>query len=79
MLEGFDKDWIYTDATKRVATYTNLGAGTYIFKIKGSNNDGVWNETPVEIKVIIVCYLGMAVLHRAEIHHCCVDHRDGPK
>jgi len=53
MLEGFDKDWIYTDATTRVATYTNLNAGTYIFKIKGSNNDGVWNETPVEIKLII--------------------------
>jgi ligand-binding sensor domain-containing protein/two-component sensor histidine kinase len=53
MLEGFDKDWIYTDATKRVATYTNLDAGNYIFKIKGSNNDGVWNETPVEIKLII--------------------------
>jgi len=53
MLEGYDKEWIYTDASKRFATYTNLDPGTYTFKVKGSNNDGVWNETPTEIKVII--------------------------
>lgn len=53
-LEGFDKDWINTDATKRFATYTNLDAGDYIFKVKASNNDGLWNNIPAEIKVIIV-------------------------
>ncbi|MEO5675776.1 MAG: two-component regulator propeller domain-containing protein, partial [Chitinophagales bacterium] len=53
-LEGFDKDWIYTDASIRFANYTNLDAGTYIFKVKGSNNDGVWNETPAEMKLIIL-------------------------
>jgi len=53
MLENFDKDWIYTDASKRFANYTNLDPGTYIFKVKGSNNDGVWNETPATIKLII--------------------------
>ena len=53
MLENFDKDWIYTDASKRFANYTNLDPGTYIFKVKGSNNDGVWNETPAIIKLII--------------------------
>ncbi|MBK9732797.1 MAG: hypothetical protein IPO83_16215 [Chitinophagaceae bacterium] len=52
-LKGFDKDWIYTDASKRFANYTNLGAGNYIFQVKASNNDGVWNETLTEIKIII--------------------------
>lgn len=53
MLENFDKDWNYTNASKRFANYTNIDAGTYIFKVKGSNNDGVWNETPATIRIII--------------------------
>ena len=53
MLESFDKDWIYTDATKNFANYTNLDAGEYIFKVRGSNNDGIWNEKPATIKLII--------------------------
>jgi ligand-binding sensor domain-containing protein/two-component sensor histidine kinase len=53
MLENYDKDWVVTDASRRFANYTNLDPGTYIFKVKGSNNDGVWNETPTEIKIII--------------------------
>ncbi len=54
MLEGFDKEWIYTDATRRFANYTNLGAGTYTFKVRASNNDGVWNEEGTSIKVIVL-------------------------
>jgi signal transduction histidine kinase len=53
MLEGFDKDWIYTNASKPFADYTNLDPDEYIFKVKGSNNDGVWNETPATIRLII--------------------------
>jgi len=53
MLEGFDKDWIYTDASRRFANYTNLGAGEYTFRVKASNNDGVWNEKGASIKLII--------------------------
>jgi signal transduction histidine kinase len=52
MLEGFDKDWIYC-GTQRTATYTNLDPGTYTFRVKASNNDGVWNEKGTSIKVII--------------------------
>jgi ligand-binding sensor domain-containing protein len=43
-MEGFDKDWQYTDATRRFATYTNLDPGSYTFRVKASNNDGLWNE-----------------------------------
>jgi len=53
MMEGFDKDWFYTDADRRIATYTNLDAGEYIFKVKASNNNGIWNEEGHSIKIII--------------------------
>ncbi len=52
MLEGFDKIWI--DAgTRRLATYTNLDPGEYVFKVKGTNNDGVWGEEEAAVILII--------------------------
>jgi signal transduction histidine kinase/ligand-binding sensor domain-containing protein/CheY-like chemotaxis protein len=51
-MEGFDKDWIHC-GTKRTASYTNLDPGEYIFRVKGSNNDGLWNEAGAAIKVKI--------------------------
>lgn len=51
-LEGFDKDWNYS-RTRRFVTYTNLDPGTYVFRVIGSNNDGVWNKTGASIKIII--------------------------
>ena len=51
-LEGFDKDWVYC-GTSREATYTNLDPGTYTFRVKGSNHDGVWNEAGTSLTVII--------------------------
>lgn len=53
MLEGFDKDWNQVNAKIRVATYTNLSPGNYIFKVKGSNNDGIWNPVPTKISITI--------------------------
>ena len=53
MMEGFERDWNYADAKRRFATYTNLDPGEYIFKVKGSNNDGLWNEEGTSIKIII--------------------------
>jgi len=44
-LEGFDRDWVETDSSNRVATYTNLDPGQYLFRVKASNNIGNWNET----------------------------------
>ncbi|MBL0744428.1 two-component regulator propeller domain-containing protein [Chryseolinea lacunae] len=51
-LEPFDKEWIRTNNT-HTATYTNLDPGTYTFKVKGSNNDGVWNETFRTLTIVI--------------------------
>ncbi|SIS49208.1 Two component regulator propeller [Zobellia uliginosa] len=54
MLEGFDQGWTQTDAKKRYATYTNLKPGDYTFKVKASNNDGVWNQNPTKIHIRII-------------------------
>ena len=53
-LEGWDDDWIYTDAKRRFATYTNLDSGNYVFRLKASNKDGYWNETGRSLKVKVL-------------------------
>ena len=52
MLEGFEKEWNYV-GNKREATYTNLDPGTYIFRVKGTNNDGIWDEEGISLKIIV--------------------------
>jgi len=52
-MEGFDNQWRSADAENRIATYTNLDAGRYTFRVKASNNDGVWNEEGVSLTIII--------------------------
>jgi ligand-binding sensor domain-containing protein/signal transduction histidine kinase len=52
MLENFEKTWNYV-GNKREATYTNLDPGEYIFRVKASNHDGVWNEKGTSKKIII--------------------------
>jgi signal transduction histidine kinase/ligand-binding sensor domain-containing protein len=51
-LDGFDQDWNYID-TKHTANYTNIDPGEYTFRVKGSNNDGIWNEEGTSIQIII--------------------------
>ncbi len=53
-LENFDDEWIYVEAKKRFAAYSNLPPGDYIFKVKASNNDGVWNHEGTSVKIKIV-------------------------
>ncbi|MGQ7946732.1 hybrid sensor histidine kinase/response regulator transcription factor [Flavobacterium sp. WC2509] len=50
-LVGFDKNWIYTDANRRYATYSNLNSGKYTFKVISSNSDGVWNLKPAILHI----------------------------
>ncbi|MFT3934108.1 MAG: two-component regulator propeller domain-containing protein [Chitinophagaceae bacterium] len=52
-LEGFDKTWNEL-GTERKATYTKLDPGTYIFKVKGLNNQGEWSNRIREITLVIV-------------------------
>ena len=71
-MEGIDADWIYTNNTHS-ASYANLPPGKYIFRVKGSNNDGLWNEkgTFVEVKILppwwqtkiaIIAYFALLIL-----------------
>jgi len=52
-LEGFETQWNQVDSRQRFATYTNLPASNYIFRVRGSNNDGIWNQTGTAINITI--------------------------
>ncbi|MCC5929418.1 MAG: response regulator [Cyclobacteriaceae bacterium] len=53
MMEGFMPEWTHA-GTRRMVTYTNLHSGDYVFRVKASNNDGVWNDEGafIHIKVL---------------------------
>lgn len=53
-LEGFNGNWIQADANSRKATYTNLDPGVYTFRVKASNNDGVWNNDGISLTINIL-------------------------
>ncbi len=53
MLENYDKSWRLLRNGSRVE-YTNVPPGKYIFKVKGSNRDGVWNPTPARLPIEIL-------------------------
>lgn len=52
-LENYDNNWHYV-GTQHMATYTNLNPGTYLFRVKASNNDNIWNEEGTSVKIIIL-------------------------
>jgi len=64
-----EKTWVPAH-TERFAHYTHLAPGTYIFRVQGSNSVGVWNESPVEMTLVIhppwwlstPAYLGYALM-----------------
>jgi signal transduction histidine kinase/DNA-binding response OmpR family regulator len=51
-LDGLENDWNYVD-NRNFAHYTNLSPGKYVFRVKGSNNNGIWNEEGTSIRIII--------------------------
>lgn len=51
ILEGFDKEWNYV--TDNTAQYMNIPPGKYTFRVKGSNNDGIWNEAGTRINILV--------------------------
>lgn len=52
MLEGFDDNWSPASNRDEIV-YSNIPPGEYIFKVKSANKDGIWDETPAEIKITI--------------------------
>lgn len=53
MLDGFEKDWNYVHK-QRKATYTNLPAGRYVFRVKSTNAEGVWVDNERTLRVHIL-------------------------
>ncbi|MCD4683699.1 MAG: response regulator, partial [Bacteroidales bacterium] len=53
MLEGLDDNWTYS-GNQRIARYTKVPPGSYVFRVKGSNNDGYWNEAGASIAITIL-------------------------
>ena len=53
ILEGLDKDWVSSGA-RRYVSYTNLDPGDYLFRVRGSNSDGIWNMQGASIAIRIV-------------------------
>ncbi len=51
-LAGYEDNW-HMAGNKRTATYTNIQPGKYSFQVVGSNSDGLWNETPETLRLII--------------------------
>ncbi|HEY5749452.1 MAG TPA: two-component regulator propeller domain-containing protein [Chryseolinea sp.] len=65
-LEGFDEDWNYVD-DQRSVTFTNLDAGTYTFRVKACNNDGLWNESGATLVIHILPPLWKTLWFRAAV------------
>ncbi|MET3981444.1 signal transduction histidine kinase/ligand-binding sensor domain-containing protein/ActR/RegA family two-component response regulator [Mucilaginibacter sp. UYP25] len=52
-MDGFDNEWRYV-GSERKATFTNLDPGTYIFRVRAANENGIWNDKQTTIKIIII-------------------------
>lgn len=52
-LAGIDKTWTESGA-RRSVTYSHLPAGTYTFKVQGSNSLGIWNDKIAELTIQIL-------------------------
>lgn len=78
-LEGFNKAWMYANSENRKVTYTNLDPGTYHFKLKATNSNGIWSageealpihikppfwKTPVAFILYALAIIGMLLLAR---------------
>lgn len=52
-LAGVDKDWVES-GTRRSATYLHLSSGNYVFKVQGSNSQGIWSDKISELKIKVL-------------------------
>ncbi len=52
-MENFDKVWHFSPAEQRLVTYTNLDAGTYTFRVRGTNSNGEWSDNQAVMRITI--------------------------
>jgi diguanylate cyclase (GGDEF)-like protein len=53
-LDGFEQGWTETDASRRLAAYTNLPPGTYTLQLRGSNRDGAWSPAMLAVPIRVL-------------------------
>jgi signal transduction histidine kinase/ligand-binding sensor domain-containing protein len=53
MLEGFDETWVYSE-DRNFASYTNVPAGSYVFRVKGGTHTGGWNEDGTSVSIAVL-------------------------
>ena len=52
-LQGFDKEWYYPERGNRSVSYSNLPPGRYTFIVKSANSDGLWNDNPASLDIVV--------------------------
>ena len=52
-LKGINPDWVYTDASQRIAQYNNLPYDDFVFSVKAANSDGIWSD-PVNLQLTVL-------------------------
>lgn len=88
--EGIDKDWVHS-GSRRFINYANLSPGEYLFRVKASNNDGIWNEQGTTLSIVVlapwyqrwwayglytIVFLGMVMsIYRVRINRLKLEHR----
>ncbi|WP_146901241.1 two-component regulator propeller domain-containing protein [Adhaeribacter aerolatus] len=53
-LDGFSDEWLAVDSKLRKVTFTNLDPGNYVLRVKAANNDGIWNQEGIQLKITIL-------------------------
>jgi len=53
-LDPLEQQWNFTNSSRRLAAYTTLAPGDYVFHVQGSNNHGVWSETAVSLRIRVL-------------------------
>ena len=53
MMEGIDEEWIHSGG-RNFASYTKIDPGSYIFRVRGSNSDGLWSSHELGINIEII-------------------------
>ncbi|MCU0235718.1 MAG: LuxR C-terminal-related transcriptional regulator [Acidobacteria bacterium] len=53
-LEGLMDDWVQTDSRRRLASFSRLPPGRYVFRVRGSNSDGLWNEKETSLVIRVL-------------------------
>ncbi len=52
-MEGLDDNWVYA-GSRRMANFSRISSGTYLFRVRGSNNDDVWNEEGISLRIVVI-------------------------